>query len=46
MADRVYYNTIISVLKARTPGHQRIYYDADEQAYYLVDIVKKPFWML
>ena len=38
-----YYQTKKEALGARNKG-DRIYYDADEKAYYIITPVKKKFW--
>ena len=42
---KVYYETRKEASIARRPW-DRIYYDADIKKYYIVRIVKKPFWRL
>jgi len=40
---REYYKTRQEAMAIRSPG-DRIFYDADEQKYYIVKANKKPFW--
>ncbi|MBU0599031.1 hypothetical protein KKF61_08680 [Patescibacteria group bacterium] len=45
MTKKKYYKTKIDALKSRNKG-DRIYYDANEEAYYIVAPVKRQFWRI
>ena len=41
--EKKYYQSRQEALDIRSPG-DRIYYDANEKAYYIVTPIRKPFW--